>query len=334
MERPEQRLAYPVVKAFRGCLCCPIVARNVHRLRPLTQPLSPGGRGGRLRHASRQSDSGVVLINVLVVLALASAVLVGMIRVSDLAIARSSTFLDAARAEALIAGGEASAMASLRRDMVLSPEADHLEEDWAKVSQDEVAVEGGTFRLTLTDAQARFNLNALRGQGGIAPQILGRIAARIGLPPDTADRIVARVRQDKSVNNLHDLRQAGLGSEQITALAALVTLLPVEADVNINTAPDELIFALADNPVQARGLVALRRLKGRLTAGDLAAVQLVLLPGIGYASRLFEVRVTARIGAVARSGGSLLLRRIGATGAPEVVAIRRWRGADGDLSGR
>ena len=269
----------------------------------------------------------------LVVLALASAVLVGMIRVSDLAIARSGTFQDAARAEALIAGGEASAVAALRRDMAKAPEADHLGEDWAKVSQGEVAVEGGTFRLTLTDAEARFNLNSLRGQGGIGPQILRRIAARTGLSPDAAERIAARVRQDRPLDSLRDLRGVGLSTEQIRALAALVTLLPVEAGVNINTAPDDLIFALADNPVQARGLVAIRRLKGRLTPEDLAAVQLVLLPGIGYASRLFEVRVTARMGAVERSGGSLLLRRIGASGVPEVVPIRRWRGADGGLPG-
>ena len=266
----------------------------------------------------------------LVVLALASAVLVGMIRVSDLAIARSQTFLDAARAEALIGGGEASAIAVLLRDMHEAPEADHIGEPWAAVAQDEVAVDGGTFRLTLTDAQARFDLNVLRGPGGIGPQILSRIADRIGLPPDAAARIGARMARDTRLTRLQDLRaEAGLTAQQVADLGKLVTLLPLQAEVNINTAADDLIFALADNPVQARGLIAIRRLKGRLTPEDLAAVQLVLLPGIGYASRLFEVRVTARIGAVEITGGSLLLRRIGAAGVAEVVAVRRWRGAEG-----
>lgn len=287
-------------------------------------------RRGLRRHPSRQTDAGVVLINVLVVLALASAVLVGMIRVSDLAIARSQTFLDAARAEALIAGGEASARAVLLRDMGADPASDHPGEPWAAIAQDEVAVEGGTFRLTLTDAQARFDLNTLHGTGGIGPQVLARIADRIGLPPDAAARIAARMARDNPLRQLQDLRAAaGLSAAQVADLSALVTLLPIRADVNINTAPEDLIFALADNPVQARGLVALRRLKGRLTPEDMAAVQLVLLPGIGYASRLFEVRVTARIGAVEITGGSLLLRRIGAAGRAEVVAVRRWRGAGG-----
>ena len=287
-------------------------------------------RRGLRRHPSRQTDAGVVLINVLVVLALASAVLVGMIRVSDLAIARSQTFLDAARAEALIAGGEASARAVLLRDMGADPASDHPGESWAAIAQDEVAVEGGTFRLTLTDAQARFDLNTLHGTGGIGPQVLARIADRIGLPPDAAARIAARMARDNPLRQLQDLRAAaGLSAAQVADLSALVTLLPIRADVNINTAPEDLIFALADNPVQARGLVALRRLKGRLTPEDMAAVQLVLLPGIGYASRLFEVRVTARIGAVEITGGSLLLRRIGAAGRAEVVAVRRWRGAGG-----
>ena len=283
-----------------------------------------------LRHPVRQTDRGVVLINVLVVLALASAVLVGMIRVSDLAIARSQTFLDAARAEALIAGGEASAVAVLLRDLREAPEADHMGELWAAIAQDKVAVEGGTFRLTLTDAQARFDLNTLRGTGGIGPQVLSRIADRIGLPPDAAVRIAARMARDKPVQRLQDLRdEAGLSAAQVSDLSGMVTLLPLRAEVNVNTAPDDLIFALADNPVQARGLIALRRLKGRLTPADMAAVQLVLLPGIGYASRLFEVRVTARIGAVEIAGGSLLFRRIGAAGQAEVVAIRRWRGTGG-----
>ena len=266
----------------------------------------------------------------LVVLALASAVLVGMIRVSDLAIARSQTFVDAARAEALIAGGEASAVAVLLRDLREAPEADHMGEPWATISQDEVAVEGGTFRLTLSDAQARFDLNTLRGTGGIGPQVLSRIADRIGLPPDATVRIAARMARDNPLRQLQDLRDgAGLSAAQVSDLSGLVTLLPLRAEVNVNTAPDDLIFALADNPVQARGLIAIRRLKGRLTPADMAAVQLVLLPGIGYASRLFEVRVTARIGAVEITGGSLLFRRIGAAGKAEVVAIRRWRGSGG-----
>ena len=297
---------------------------------PPTPTLPRKGGRGRQRPPQRPTDAGVLLINVLVVLALASAVLVGMIRVADMAIARSQTFLDAARAEALIDGGEASAMAVLLRDMNEAPQADHLGEPWAAIAQDEVAVDGGTFRLTLTDAQARFDLNTLHGSGGIGPQILSRIADRIGLPPDAAERIIARMARDPAPARLADLRAgAGLSAAQVADLGRLVTLLPLRADVNINTAPDDLIFALADNPVQARGLIAIRRLKGALTPEDMAAVQFVLLPGIGYASRLFEVRVTARIGAVEMTGGSLLLRRFGAAGAAEVVAVQRWRGDAG-----
>ena len=278
----------------------------------------------------RDDQSGVILINVLVILALASAVLVGMIRVADLAISRSQTFADAARAEALIAGGEASAIAVLQRDMTKAPSTDNLTENWAAIAQAETAVEGGSFSLTIADAQRRFDLNSLRDAGGIAPQILTRIAVRLGLPEDAVPRILARMAAPAPLRRIDDLvADAGLATDQVTALQKVVTLLPVRADVNINTAPDDLLFALSDNPVQARGLIALRRLKGALTSVDMAAVQLVLLPGTGYTSRLFEVAVTVRIGEVRISSTSLLLRRIGAAGRPEVVVIERRRGTGG-----
>ena len=278
----------------------------------------------------RDDQSGVILINVLVILALASAVLVGMIRVADLAISRSQTFADAARAEALIAGGEASAIAVLQRDMTKAPSTDNLTENWAAMAQAETAVEGGSFSLTIADAQRRFDLNSLRDAGGIAPQILTRIAVRLGLPEDAVPRILARMAAPAPLRRIDDLvADAGLATDQVTALQKVVTLLPVRADVNINTAPDDLLFALSDNPVQARGLIALRRLKGALTSVDMAAVQLVLLPGTGYTSRLFEVAVTVRIGEVRISSTSLLLRRIGAAGRPEVVVIERRRGTGG-----
>ena len=278
----------------------------------------------------RDDQSGVILINVLVILALASAVLVGMIRVADLAISRSQTFADAARAEALIAGGEASAIAVLQRDMTKAPSTDNLTENWAAIAQAETAVEGGSFSLTIADAQRRFDLNSLRDAGGIAPQILTRIAVRLGLPEDAVPRILARMAAPAPLRRIDDLvADAGLATDQVTALQKVVTLLPVRADVNINTAPDDLLFALSDNPVQARGLIALRRLKGALTSEDMAAVQLVLLPGTGYTSRLFEVAVTVRIGEVRIAASSLLLRRIGAAGRPEVVVIERRRGTGG-----
>ena len=69
----------------------------------------------------RDRQSGVVLINVLVTLALASTVLYAMISLSDLSIKRSQRYSEAAQAQALIVAAEASLISALSRDMTDGP---------------------------------------------------------------------------------------------------------------------------------------------------------------------------------------------------------------------
>jgi general secretion pathway protein K len=164
----------------------------------------------------RGREDGVILINVLVILALTSAIVFAMIRLSDVAILRSQRFRDAGQGLALVAGGEASVIAVLRRD---DPQVDHLREAWASVGQAEVAIEGGRFALVVEDAQARFNLNALPTSGALGLQVLERITAALDLPDDVTPRIVARLSQAKPLLALDDLvGQAGLSVAEVTAL--------------------------------------------------------------------------------------------------------------------
>ena len=238
----------------------------------------------------RDDDSGVILINVLVILALTSAVLLVMVRASDLSIARSQVFSDAAQGLALIQGGEASAIAALRRDMTVAPDADHMGEAWAAVAQAETRIETGSFALDIEDAQSRFNLNSLSGSGVVGPQILTRIVARLQLPADTAPRILARMAQGKPLHSLDQLiPEAGLAPETLRSLRTLVTLLPGRRDINLNTAPPDLIFALTDNPVQARILITIRDHAGYLTTKDFAAANVILPAGTGFTSQYFTV---------------------------------------------
>jgi general secretion pathway protein K len=258
---------------------------------------------------TRDPETGVVLINVLVVLALTSAVLLVMARSFEISTARSQTFSDAAQGLALIEAAEASAIAALRRD---DPRTDHLREPWANVGQSETAIEGGRFALTITDAQARLNLNAIAGSGVVGPQILTRLVARLDLPADTAPRILARLAQGAPLTHLAQLvPEAGLAPKTLETLRAVVTLLPGRTDINLNTAPPDLVFALTDNPVQARALLALRDQRGFLTAGDVAAANVILPAGTGFASALFQVTTQVTVGRVRQSLTSLLARRQG-----------------------
>ncbi|MES2665534.1 MAG: type II secretion system protein GspK [Pseudomonadota bacterium] len=272
----------------------------------------------------RRPDDGVVLVNVLVVLALSSAVLLAMIRVGDIGISRSQTFADAAQGRALIAGGEASAITALRRDMGDAPQTDHPGEPWASANQAEVRIDAGTFALTISDAQARFNLNSIAASGAIGPQILVRITQGLNLPETVAPRILARIGQVRPLRQIDDLvAEAGLTPAEVDALRPLITVLPQRTDVNLNTAPEALLVALTDTAVQAGAITALRDRRGFLTPADLAAAEVVLLPGVGFASQYFEVVVQVTVGRVTQSQRSLLHRRQDADGQPAVAVVAR-----------
>lgn len=269
------------------------------------------------------ADSGVVLVNVLVLLGLAATVVYMMLSLAELSIARSQRFGEAGQALALVRAGEASAIVALRRDMVEAPDIDHPGEPWGVVAQEAIALAGGAFELEIADAQGLFNINLLDGGGLQYREAVVAIAEALELTPEIAGRIAATLALDGPLARLEDLTwRAGVPPQEVATLALLVTALPGRGEVNINAAPPELIAILLRNPVQARILVAIRERAGFITPQDVAAAQAILPPGLGYRSDLFRLRVTARIGDTAQSMQSLLQRRAG-PGGPEVAVIRR-----------
>lgn len=273
---------------------------------------------------TRQGEDGSVLVNVLVVMALASSVVVAMLGLSDAGVRRSQGFSAAGAARAILDGAEASAIAALRRDLRDAPAEDHLAEDWARIGQDEIAIEGGRFRLRITDAQARFNLNALPRGGVLAAQVLGRIVAEAGLPADTAARIRAAALRGP-ITDLADLvTTAGLDPAAVERLAPLVTVLPGATALNVNTMPDPLFAAIAANPAEARLMLSLRARAGRLSPGDLSAAGIILPPVAGFRSDHFLVEAEVTVGDVVLVRESLLRRvTVPGEGARVMVLSRR-----------
>lgn len=274
----------------------------------------------------RDGEKGVVLINVLVIVALTASVVYAMVSLSELGITRSQRFSAAGQALALIAAGEASAITALRRDVAEAGQADTLLEPWAKAGQEPVAIEGGMFALRIDDAQAQFNLNSLPGSGALGLQILQRLVATLDLPPDVSARIAARLSQPAPLERLSDLvAEAGLTVDEVETLGGLVTVLPGPTFININTAPPAVLAALTDNPVQARQLEGIRNRQGFLTPADVAAAQVILPPGASYASSYYWVTITVRVDDITQSRRSLLQRRAGPGEQAEVVVIGRDR---------
>lgn len=268
-------------------------------------------------------DSGVVLLNVLVVLALSAGLLVALLRLSDLAIARSRLFADASQALSIALAGEASAIAALRRDLVESPLSDHAGEVWAAVAQADVATGDGSFALQIEDAQARLNLTGLTGV--LALQRLQALGVLLDLRPEVARRLAARLAQPRPAANLAALaREAGLAEAETAALTPYLVVLPDAAAVNLNTCPDALFPVLFGSTTIAATLLDRRARQGFLTEDDLSAANAIVPPGAGFVSRYFVVTITVRVGDATQRMTSLLGRGYAPGGVASVGTL--WRG--------
>ncbi len=276
-------------------------------------------------------EDGVVLINVLVVLALAASVVVAMLTLGDLSIARSRRFADAAAAQALVSAGEASAIVVLRRDLAETPDGDSLDEPWAAVAQQDIAVAGGRFALAIEDAQSRLNLNSVAGQGAAGLQTLARIVAALDMPEDVTARIVFRLAQKKPMTGLGELAGLGLKPRDLARLADVLTVLPTPTPINLNTAPEPILQALIGNPVAAKRLIDRRKRDGYLTATDLADEKVVLPPGSGYTTSYFRVTVRVTVGETPVTVRSLIQRQASGQGPGEVVVVRRENDAAAEV---
>lgn len=264
----------------------------------------------------------MILINVLAMVAVAAAIVMAMLGAEGPAIDRAAAFRDADAALAIARGGELTAIAALRRDVTTGPDSDDRTEPWAKIEQPTTRIDGGTFTLTVADAQARFNVNAAVGTG--EPQ-LAAITTALGLDPDIAARIAATIAERGRVRDVAELARAGIDDATLARLRPLVTALPATAPVNVNAAAPLLLGVLVGDAVGGRLLADRRERAGKLTALDLAATGLRLPSGAGYTSDHFTVTTTVTQGTATVTLTSLIERRRGT--APAVVAIARWIGS-------
>lgn len=270
----------------------------------------------------RDRGAGMILVNVLVVLGLAAAVVQIMLTLADLAIARSQGFGDAGEALALVRGAEQFAIAALRRDMIEAPETDSAAEPWGRLAGEDIP--GGTLAFRIEDAQGLLNLNALaESDGARRDQVVRALGAAAGLPPEAGSRILSALASGRPLRRIEELTaRAGLAPEEVARLRRLASALPGEGLVNVNAASVELLALLLGDADRARRLVDIRDRDGVLTPDGVAAAGIVLPPEFGYGSDLYRLRTTAHVGDVALSFESLLMRREGPAG-PEVLTIGR-----------
>ena len=214
---------------------------------------------------------GVALLTVLLVVFLASTAAVGLASLQALSVRRQTLFLHQQQARYYVLGAEAWAARILARDRADNA-TDSPDEDWAIIPP-ALPVEGGMLHGRIQDLQGRFNLNSLLVEDAVDPAQLAylrRILEALELNPTLADAIadwldpdqetrfpggaedseyvaaevpyLAANRPFASVSELRLVR--GVDAEVYRRLAPLVSALPGEAGLNLNTAAAPLLAAL------------------------------------------------------------------------------------------
>lgn len=281
-----------------------------------------------MSRAPRDSEQGMILVNVLMFVAIASGLVLLMINREELALDRSLRGREAARAAAIVRGGELSAITALRRDAQDSPDADYAAEPWGGIGARGAAIAGGGFDLAVSDAEGRFNVNSLRS-GAVEPVILfQKLAAIAGLDEAQTTDAIAYVRAQGPVSDTRPIRLIpGADRSAIAWLERMVTALPGTTTINLNTADQELLGLLFDDPIVAERLVALRKRNGQITLRDLSDLKVTQPPGTSFKSNTFWVRIRATVGDTMQDGATLIQRRRLDERTIEVVPVARWRNA-------
>ena len=274
-----------------------------------------------------EDEAGMILVNVLMFVAIAAGLVLLLINREELALDRALRTREAARALAVVRGGELSAVAALRRDMVIAPNEDNLTETWAKLSENGAPIEGGRFDLAIADAEGRFNLNALRSGDAGATVLFQTIAKDVGLQPEDVVKAITFVRLYGPLTDVRPIRLAGFDPEAAARLERLVTALPGTTSINLNAADPEMLRVLFRDPLAASRLAEIRTRNGKLTLKDLADLNLSLPWGTSFRSGTFWVRTRATIGGTSQQAAVLIQRVLRQDGKIAVGVVERWRGA-------
>lgn len=215
---------------------------------------------------------GFALLTMLLVVALVSILLGGLIYQQGREVARTSVLLNQAQAMAVAGGLEAWVRKGLALDAEHS-KIDTLQEQWAQPLPP-VLFAGGTVSGRLEDGQSKINLNNIGLAAGAQQkywrEVIGRIFQAHDVPENLLDPLQDWVDQDepplpqgaesddyllhqpayRSGNQpllvLQALRWVkGFTSQHIVALQPVAATLPTLTPVNINTASEAVLQGLA-----------------------------------------------------------------------------------------
>ena len=220
---------------------------------------------------ARRAQRGVALVTAVMIVAIAAAIAVQIAFAHQIWFRQMENVADRDATDWLRRGALHWASLALLEDAAQNS-TDHLGESWA-MGLPTLPVEGGTIKVSIEDAQSRFNLNSI---GGTDPtslanlQLLQRLLDVLQLDPQLANAVAdwidpnsdaraggaedidylnlnppyrAANRPMASVDELRLIR--GFDAKTVAALLPYVTVLPaVTNDINVNTASPVVLAAL------------------------------------------------------------------------------------------
>lgn len=278
-------------------------------------------------------QQGVALITIMLIVAVATILAVRMASDQNLAVHRAASLFNNAQAMEYAYGGEELARQILFASFKKEPTRTTLSQDWASDALD-YDYDQGHIQLRIIDLQSRLNVNDLAASSTVGLAVKGYFVGlftHLGIEPMFLDRIVDWVDADQArqpmgaedynylgldppyraanrpMADITELRLLlGMDSKHFVTIAPYLAVLPEAAStVNVNTAPAEVLQAIAPGlgSDQAESIVSARSTQEGGFDTQQAFVQDVLrqssasrinVAGLGVQSSFFEVDVRAQ----------------------------------------
>jgi general secretion pathway protein K len=283
-----------------------------------------------------RTQRGIALVTAVMIVAIAAAIAVQIAFAHQVWFRQMENVADRDATDWLRRGALHWASLALLEDAAHN-KIDHLGEPWA-IGLPILPVDGGTIKVSIEDAQSRFNLNSVGEPANL--QVLKKLLGELQLDPLLADSLADWIDSDNdtrpggaedvyyltldppyraanqplaSIDELRLIR--GADAKTVAALLKFVTVLPVATNiVNVNTTSPELLAAL----VQGLDLPTAQRIvEGRLGKpfNDINAFKSKLpqgptqaTAGIGVNTDYFLVTLDTSIGRLERHSEALLQR--------------------------
>ncbi len=215
---------------------------------------------------ARRAQRGIALVTAVMIVAIAAAIAAQIAFAHQIWFRQMENVADRDATDWLRRGALHWASLALLEDAAQNS-TDDLGESWA-MGLPTLPVEGGTIKVSIEDAQGRFNLNSVGNPANL--QILSRLLEVLRLDPQLANAVLDWIDPDSLVSaggaedvdylNLNPPYRAanrpmasvdelrlirGFDAKTVAALLPYVTVLPVATnDINVNTASPVVLAAL------------------------------------------------------------------------------------------